>query len=145
MIEKVFYISSSNPDSTLVEMHLDPAIYIDKSKQRVMLACMSVSFDNFVYDANDNDYLFPIVYVQCSLANDTSSLNGRPSNIIDSIAIDASEIVKHVAVNPIPVDCSGIIGNVTDNIKFWLSDPANNVIEFPGRCIWHAKMVLTIE
>lgn len=144
MIEKLFYLNSTNPNTSFFEISLEPAIYIDRNRINVFLSCLEIVFNNKLYDDTTNTTAMPYIFVNCSLSNTTSSLNGKPTNIVECITITDERIIRHVNVNPIPVDCSTVIGSVVDKLSFWLTDPNNNIIALPD-LYWRGKMLLTIE
>lgn len=76
-----------------------------------------------------------VAFVHSSLSNRTSTYNGLPSNIIDSVPIGNDKHIILAPINPIRVDCSTVIGTIVDNIQFWLSDQDNNILSLNGE-VW---------
>lgn len=103
------------------------------------------STPNQIITAADPPKLRPVkvAYIHCTLSNSTSTFNGKPSNIIDSMPLGNED---HIVLNPtIPlrVDCSSIIGSIVDNVSFWLADEDHNVISLNGES-WSGKFLLEI-
>ena len=145
-LERILHVQSPPfPFHSEFTIDLEPAIHFDRhTTLAVYISLLEFScYNNMLSNEADRTILTSNLFVNCSLSNSTASFNGKPSNVLENITVDASMVIKHINYNPIRLNVSSsTIGTVLSHITFWITDNNNNKIELGTP--WRAKLLLEI-
>lgn len=152
-VEKILHIQSP-ADATEFTISLEPAIYFNKHHTlAVYISLLEFSATNtFTTGSAEASAQYESFFVNCSLSNDTVSLNGKPSNVLESIMVEENlKMIRYTNYNPIRLNVSAAtIGTTLSHITFWLTDANNDKVDITISSAgteskgWRAKLLLEI-